>query len=62
MSERGGVRDKTAGPQELAEAAGALQHISRVMGRVQERLGNFAAVGIWWGALTAMNTAPDINS
>jgi len=62
MSEKDGVRDKTAGPRELAEAAGTLEHISRVMGRAQERLGNFAAIGIWWRALTAMNTAPDINS
>lgn len=40
--------------QEAAEAAGALQFISRVMARTQERLGDFAAIGIWWGTLTVL--------
>jgi len=39
---------------EAAEAAGALQFISRVMARTREQMGEYAAIGIWWGTLTVL--------
>ena len=39
-------------PREAAEAAGALRFISAVMARTQERLGDFAAIGVWWGTVS----------
>ena len=35
--------------QDAAEAAGALHFIRRVMTHTQERLGGYAAIGVWWG-------------
>lgn len=46
--------------QQAAEAAGALQFISRVMARTQQRLGEFAAIGICWGGLAVLAIAVNV--
>lgn len=50
-------RNTRTTPQEAAEAAGALQFISGVMARTQERLGHFAAIGVWWGTVSFLALA-----
>jgi len=38
-------------PQEAAEAADTFRFIRRVMTRTRERVGDYAAIRIWWGVL-----------